>query len=984
MKKAATIAIIIFALAGIFYLIFFTGDKRIDRESKLPFSAGKYEQLIRQGDRDFNRMHLLGWRKAEESYHTASRMKKSPQLEKKRFLTLAMIAIREKDESILNPATYKKIATLIMKEPTLKQTYLMKLLNLYQDTPLLRDKTKRITSAHKEYIDPTAFDLKNSPMDFYLYIYLLNVYTFDPQSSDERMIEIFQEQNVFGLLKEFEEHPLFIYFNPGKVRGKGAEIEKKYPQFAEYLFHRGNLFFKDSRLIDAFKYYEKVTQLIPDYTNAINGTANIYYFTVKNYEKAISLYDKTLKIDPLNPVALFGKGVSLHNLKQFPASNQVFDLMLQKQAMHHGEAHYYKANNYFLTNNPENADEHIQKALRLLPKSGEVNYLKGQMLFKEKKHIPAETFFLKSLEDDDFPNAFTYYHLGMIHLNESDWLFFDYFSEALKSFTSQLTKMKGDIVNIANLDIHKKIKQWMKQDRQRKYFDFEKKSQGVVKKIASILEKNKENRPQVRTTKNKHDITTQDGNNLLHLAAVSGDIPKMEKLLKEGVFIDTRNRKGYTPLYFAAMMGQAEAVAYLLEQGAQVNVRMPSGYTPLHEAAFGGHEKVIRLLIDHGADIYLKDDMGSTPVRLVHHEHIHIATLLAPLHEAFKEEKNEEIKKFLENNSYRIQQQDIINFRDHDGCTLLYHAVLKGDNEMVSWLLSRGANPNISDNRGLTPLFKAQLNGHNDIGNLLLAKGATFATTDYFAMPLGKKESYIWYASRNVWVVKTKNHALLFNFLPSLTYSVNYGDPSFITGKEINPMILSNTKVLHFLSHKPIWHNNIEVVYHWGRWLKQITHIMSLPAPGQNYYKQYKDRHIQARPNHGFNIKDAEIKTVAIGGKAVGYWIKVDGQVIFYAGKKLCEDGEDSSQVIQRLKKPVQSWGPVDMMFLDIHGKKDHSQTQTALEVIKVFRPRMMFPIYAGEGDHFYKSFASQLKELGIATTIGYAHKSGDRFSIRP
>jgi hypothetical protein len=65
-----------------------------------------------------------------------------------------------------------------------------------------------------------------------------------------------------------------------------------------------------------------------------------------------------------------------------------------------------------------------------------------------------------------------------------------------------------------------------------------------------------------------------------------------------------------------------------------------------------------------------------------------------------------------------------LNIEDHFGETLLFRAVIKGDEGMVSLLLNAKANPDIANNRGETPLFTAVRRRNEKITFLLLNAGA--------------------------------------------------------------------------------------------------------------------------------------------------------------------------------------------------------------------------------------------------------------------
>lgn len=83
-------------------------------------------------------------------------------------------------------------------------------------------------------------------------------------------------------------------------------------------------------------------------------------------------------------------------------------------------------------------------------------------------------------------------------------------------------------------------------------------------------------------------------------AAQSGDIARLQSLVRRGMDIDIRQSGGATPLMVAS---DPAVVAWLIAHGADVNAVDDNGQTALMQAASSGHIEIVRQLIDAGADL---------------------------------------------------------------------------------------------------------------------------------------------------------------------------------------------------------------------------------------------------------------------------------------------------------------------------------------------------------------------------------------------
>lgn len=236
--------------------------------------------------------------------------------------------------------------------------------------------------------------------------------------------------------------------------------------------------------------------------------------------------------------------------------------------------------------------------------------------------------------------------------------------------------------------------------------------------------------------------------NLYHAAAAFGfeDVVEWVASVLPAQYINELDIEGHTPLYTAVLFNSIQAVDALLRHGADPNIKAPGQLTPLQKA--------------------IQENQFAMSVKLSDH----IDESRCPLRYAIERGDLEELKFYLEYRNVDIDCVDGYYKRN----ALSWAAILQQD-DLASWLLDRGANPNLADlkektalhyaaasgrvalierlltghhaamidakdHSQQTPLFMAVMNGHVDAVKELLSKGAN--------PNIGSKEMYpVHYAS---------------------------------------------------------------------------------------------------------------------------------------------------------------------------------------------------------------------------------------------
>jgi tetratricopeptide (TPR) repeat protein len=356
-----------------------------------------------EGDAHLREGHLYGWRRAEASYQKAYDLAGSNEFKKKLLMSRFLVMTRQVDEDIPYPRVDEMIRELCSGDETRKT--LCEIAQWYKSNK---------KSQPPDIKSGSVFNGEQPELEDYFKRLF---------ADDKTQLNASSE----GLAVQPIESPLSLYLSPWKLKTKDpAEVEKAYPGFAEALGYIAETSFQKKKYGAARNGFRKALELIPDYTRAINGLGNIYFFALEDYEQALRWYESASEQDPTNTAAQFGKGAALHKLGRYQESNAAFDRMLVADRLkdgrldeagyryYSGEGYYLKAYNYRLMDDVAKARELIDLARQFLPDSAEINEFSGVLYFNAQRLEEARKDFLRVLARGN-SSCNAQMHLGLIY-----------------------------------------------------------------------------------------------------------------------------------------------------------------------------------------------------------------------------------------------------------------------------------------------------------------------------------------------------------------------------------------------------------------------------------------------------------------------------------------------------------------------------------------------------------------------------------------
>lgn len=179
------------------------------------------------------------------------------------------------------------------------------------------------------------------------------------------------------------------------------------------------------------------------------------------------------------------------------------------------------------------------------------------------------------------------------------------------------------------------------------------------------------------------EVTDNEGNTPLMIAAGRGHLKIIEYFREKGGDLHQKNNHGENAIFLAAVQGQLNVLKFLDKEGVALSVINAQGENALMTAARNGHFDCVHYLLTRDVPVDLQNKQGKTAFQIA-----------------------------LEAKKFDIADLLVTKSTTKEKDQAVLDAVKKGDLVAVQWLIAHGASLSATDKSKMTPMLLAASSGN--------------------------------------------------------------------------------------------------------------------------------------------------------------------------------------------------------------------------------------------------------------------------------
>lgn len=207
-----------------------------------------------------------------------------------------------------------------------------------------------------------------------------------------------------------------LYFhNEGEFEQALSDIDRALivdSLIAEFHYVKGNIFYDEQIIKNAFESYQKALELDPEHESTLLKLSQIELI-LKHYDLAIEMVNKALRLNPMNPSSYYLKGFIYLDGGDTATAVSSFQTAIEVDPEHYDS--YVMLGKIWAKANPEYSENYYDQALRIQPTSIEALYNKGMLFQNEERYIEAYAIYDEIIAIDS-ASYFAYYNKGYMLL----------------------------------------------------------------------------------------------------------------------------------------------------------------------------------------------------------------------------------------------------------------------------------------------------------------------------------------------------------------------------------------------------------------------------------------------------------------------------------------------------------------------------------------------------------------------------------------